>query len=95
MNTSAWPPRDWRMLFALGLLAVAGAGAWLLAKWSLDKLVALATVVGAVWPVAYYAYGALAILAIPSMGLVVILGLKKGKVDLPGGSGAEFEGTNA
>lgn len=90
-----WPPRDWRMLLALLLLAIAGGGAWLLSKWSLDYLVQLSVALGVVWPVAYYAYGALAILAITSAGFGIVLGFKSFAVDLPGDSGIKVEGNNS
>lgn len=90
----SWPPRDWRMLLSLGLLSVAGAGAWLLSKWSLDYLVALSVALGVVWPVAYYAYGSLAILAITSAGFAVVLGFRSFAVDLPGDSGLKVTGDN-
>jgi hypothetical protein len=87
-----WPPRDWRMLFALAGLAVAGAGAWLLALWSLNALTDLADKIKAIWPLAYYAYGALAVLAIPSACFGVVVGLKSFRVAGPGGASAEFTG---
>lgn len=94
MRLSNWNARDWRMLIALFMLAVAGAGAWLLSKWSLDGLVARAAVIGAIWPVAYFAYGALAVLAITSAGFAVVLGFKSFSIDGPGDTGAKIEGDN-
>lgn len=88
----AWPPRDWRMLLALFFLAVAGAGAWLLAKWALDSLVMLATALGAIWPLAYYSYGALMLLGIPSLGFAMVVGLKAFSLTGPGGTSASFTG---
>lgn len=87
-----WPPRDWRMLVALGMLSVAGAGAWLLSKWSLDHLVAMSVALGVIWPLAYYAYGALMLLAIPSIGFAMVVGLKAFKLTGPGGTSAGIEG---
>lgn len=88
----AWPPRDWRMLLALGGLAVAGWGAWLLAKWSLDSLVAMSIALSAIWPLAYYSYGALMLLAIPSLGFAMVVGLKAFSLTGPGGTSASFTG---
>ncbi len=82
-----WPPRDWRMLVALCFLAVAGAGAWLLAMWSLSELVTLAAATRQVWPVAYYAYGALGLLGLATSGFAMVVALKSFRVDLPGGAG--------
>ena len=87
----AWPPRHWRMLVALLMLGIAGAGAWLLCKWSLDALVR-ASAIGDVWPVAYYAYGALALLAIPSFGFALGVGLKSLKATGPGGASFDIAG---
>lgn len=87
-----WPPRDWRMLLALGLLAIAGAGAWLLAKWSLDELVKLSTLLRMIWPLAYYSYGALSLLAIPSLGFALVVGLKSFKATGPGGTSFALDG---
>ena len=87
----AWPPRDWRMMFALAGLAVSGAGAWLLAKWSLDSLVAMSVALSVIWPLAYYSYGALAILAIPTLLFGVVVGLKSFAATGPGGSRFEVK----
>lgn len=80
------------MLVALCFLSVAGAGAWVLSKWSLDALVALCIALGVIWPLAYFAYGALAILAIPSLGFAVVVGLKSAKATGPGGASFEITG---
>lgn len=87
-----WPPRDWRMLYALGLLAVAGAGAWVMAFLSLKALVPLADKTGDVWAIAYFAYGALGLLAIPSVGFAMLVSLKSFRVALPGDTGFSAEG---
>lgn len=87
MKLPGWPPRDWRMMVALGLLAVAGCGAFLLNIWSLKALVDLANRLKQVWPVAYYAYGALALLGLATGGFAMVVSLKSFRVDLPGGSG--------
>ncbi len=92
MGFPNWPPRDWRMLIALFMLSTAGAGAWWLAKISLDKLVMLSSAVGTVWPVAYYSYGSLTILAIPSLGFALVVGLKSFKATGPGDTSLEFQG---
>lgn len=92
MTWPTWPPRDWRMLLALFMLCIAGAGAWLLAKWSLDKLVMLSAALGQVWPVAYYSYGSLTLLAIPSLGFALVVGLKAFKVNGPGDTSMELTG---
>ena len=87
-----WPPRDWRMLLALFGLAIAGAGAWPLAKWSLDYLSAQADRLNSGWPLAYCAYGALILLAIPSACFGVVLGLKSFSWEGPGGIKGEITG---
>lgn len=88
-----WPPRDWRMLLALGFLAVAGAGAWLLNLWALNALIALADRLQAIWPLAYYAYGALALLAIPTLLFGIVVGLKSFNATGPAGTGFSIGGS--
>lgn len=91
---SSWPPREWRIFAALLLLAVAGGGAWLLSKWSLDALVMLSAALGTVWPLAYFAYAALGVLAIPSLGFAVVIGLKSFIFDGPGDTSVKIEGND-
>lgn len=87
-----WPPRDWRMLFALGGLGIAGAGAWLLAKWSLDNLVAVSVAMSVIWPLAYFSYGTLIVLALATLGFAVVVGLKSFRATGPGGTSFGFDG---
>lgn len=83
------------MLLALFALGIAGAGAWLLALWALNALVDMADKLKSIWPLAYYAYGALMVLAIPSACFGVVVGLKSFRVATPGGGSAEFTGDDA
>lgn len=87
-----WPPRDWRMLLALGGLGIAGGGAWLLAMWALEYLADLSVRLNSIWPLAYFSYGTLALLAVPSAGFAVVVGLKSFRLEGPGGTSAEFTG---
>lgn len=80
------------MMVALAFLAVAGAGAWLLSLWSLDALVTLSERLHSIWPLAYFAYGALAVLCVPSLGFAVVVGLKSFKATGPGGTGFDMTG---
>lgn len=80
------------MLYALGLLAISGGGAWLLAYWSLDYLAALASKLNQIWPLAYFAYLALAVLAITPLGMAMVVALKSFRITGLGGSGLSADG---
>lgn len=80
------------MLLALAGLAIAGWGAWLLAKWSLDSLVALSIALSVIWPLAYYSYGSLMLLAIPSLGFAMVVGLKAFELNGPGDTSLKMTG---
>lgn len=94
MKLPAWPPRDWRMMVALLFLAISGCGAWLLAVKSLHELATLSAKANAVWPLAYYAYGALGVLSLATGGLAMVVALKSFRVELPGGTGFSADGDN-
>jgi hypothetical protein len=87
MIPPGWPPRDWRMMVALCLLAVAGAGAFILSWRSLTHMVRMSERLMQIWPLAYFAYGSLLLLGVPSLGFAMVVALKSFRVDLPGGSG--------
>lgn len=86
-----WPPRDWRMLLALLLIGVSGAGAWLLNRDVLHHLAELADRKGEVWPLAYYAFGALAVLGLTSIACLLVLGMRSFRADLPGGTSVTLD----
>lgn len=90
-----WPPRDWRMMVALALLGIAGAGAWLINVEALAALTALSEKTGNVWALAYYAYGAITVLGAISLGLAMVVSLKSFRIELPGGGSLGAESDSA
>ena len=94
MTIPNWPPRDWRMMVALFLLSVAGLGAWLLARASLVAVIALSTMLGSIWPLAYYSYGALILLSLPTLGFSFVVGLQSFKFKGPGDTELDVNGAN-
>lgn len=88
-DTAAWTPLEWRIVFALVLLAMSGAGAWLLSFVSLYRLAELSALTREVWPLAYFSFAALAVLALSSVSFAVVVGLRNFRAELPGGFSVE------
>ncbi len=90
MNFKNWTPLEWRIAFALVMLAIAGAGAWFLAYNALDRLAELAAMTSEVWPLAYFAFGVLVVLAITPLSFAIVVGLRNFRADV-GAAGVRFE----
>lgn len=69
---TTWPPRDWRKLLAMILLAGGGMALTVFA-WRTTTLVADRSV-GDPWPLAYSLYGALGLLGIVLLSLGWVIG---------------------
>lgn len=80
-----WPARDWRMLLALLLLGLAGAGSWVLNWVLIGEMARLAHETRQVWPLAYLAYGAMIVLGVTSLGFAMVVALKTFRIETPGG----------